>query len=730
MRKPSDSFSLFNSTLVALLIGGVIFVTGYFISLQILRSRVVELTNNSVSSEIQTLNTYVESRLRIVEEVAHAISWAEDRHGAVFAYEDWKTEDDIFVFLENLIALHPDVCGCAIGLCPELNIMPPNGQYGFATYVTDVTGKSERLRLGDINDYSHREWFKCAQESDDVYWSLPFCESNANKIVASFSLPLRDNNDKFIGVLALDFNLETLHDYCSDITNLDSDVVTVLDHDFRYVSNPDTTLLLTSAFNDKSDLWQTALKRQMEGEESGIVKGLKDGREYALYFSKVERTGWVICVECPMSEIYSDVNELRTKSAVIAMLSVLIVALCFIFLYRRMRGAQLAKSSLEADMKVAEDLQMGMLPKKQPAFPERKDMDIYGFLQPAKMVGGDLYDYILRDDKLFFCIGDISGKGVPAAMFMSIVLSYFHNKSKKVDCASELVASLNDILATENSENMFGTFFLGILNLRNGRLDFCNAGHDAPIMLRKTADGYEAELLPGEKNLVVGALEGIEFIEDYTTMRPGDSLFLFTDGVTEAENKNKDLFGVEATISSMKNIFSNNGNATAQEKVTMMRNVLRGHTGGMAQSDDITMLLVEYKGTTITLENKVEQLPYLSEFVKDMCSQYGVSDDIIDDICVSMDEIGANITQYAFPTDEIHTYNVSFHHEAGELVFTFEDEGVPFDPTEQTDPHFDLPPEERPLGGLGIMMVKEMMDKVEYERRGNKNIVCIVKKYK
>ena len=729
MRKPSDSVAVFNSTLVALLIGGVIFVTGYFLSLRMLRSSIVELTNNSVSSEIETINAYVDSRLSMIEEVSYATSWAENRHGAIYAYEDWPTEESMFVFLENLLALHPDICGSAIGLHPDQDLYPPQGQYGFAVYVTNVGGKTERIRLGEINDYSKKEWFKCAYEDNDVHWSLPFFETSSNQLVASFSLPLRDEDLNAIGVLAMDFNLEVLHDTCRDITCLENDVVTILDDEFHFVSHPDTRMLLKSASNDNSELWQAMLKKQKEGVENGMVTGKKDGREAALYFSKVKRTGWTICVECPLEEIYKDVNELRAKSALIALLSVLIVALCFIFLYRKMRNALLTKSSLEADMKVAEDLQMGMLPKKQPAFPERKDMDIFGFLQPAKMVGGDLYDYLLRDDKLLFCIGDISGKGVPAAMFMSIVVSYFHNKGKKVNSASELVSSLNNILASENSENMFCTFFLGILNLRNGRLDYCNAGHDAPIMIRKTANGYETEMLPSELNLVVGALDDFVFTENHTTMRPGDTLFMFTDGVTEAENKNKDLFGVDMTISSIKNIFNASGDESAEKKVNMMLNEIRRHTGGTVQSDDITMLLVEYKGETITLENKVEQLSHLSEFVKDMCGKYGVPQDVVDDLDVAMDEIGSNIAMYAFPEGETHTYNVSFHHEAGELVFTFEDEGVPFDPTQPTDSHLNLPPEERPLGGLGIMMVKEMMDKVEYERRDNKNIVCIVKKY-
>ena len=132
---------------------------------------------------------------------------------------------------------------------------------------------------------------------------------------------------------------------------------------------------------------------------------------------------------------------------------------------------------------------------------------------------------------------------------------------------------------------------------------------------------------------------------------------------------------------------------------------------------------------TITLENRIEQLPLLSGFVKEMCSRYGVAKEIVGDLDVALDEIGSNIVQYAYPEDETHTFNVSFHCGADELVITFEDDGIPFDPTLHTEPDSVLPPEERPLGGLGITMVKELMDKVEYERRGDRNILRLVKKY-
>ena len=152
-------------------------------------------------------------------------------------------------------------------------------------------------------------------------------------------------------------------------------------------------------------------------------------------------------------------------------------------------------------------------------------------------------------------------------------------------------------------------------------------------------------------------------------------------------------------------------------------------TGNSEQSDDITMFSVEFPGETIILENRIDQLPLLSVFVRDMCGKYGVAKEIVGDVDIAVDELGSNIVLYAYPREETHTFHTFFHCVNGELTITFVDEGVPFDPTRPTETHLDLPPEERPLGGLGIMMVKELMDKVEYQRKGGKNILRIAKRF-
>lgn len=730
MDKSSGSRFSSKHTLLFLLVCGIIFVTGYFISLDLLRSKIVDQANKSITSEIEAVSNYVDSKLQNVENILYAINWSEDKHSSLFLVQDFDySEEQFFTFLENIILLHPDICGVAFGMDPEQTYYPSQGKYGYAPYVTDIDGEMKHFRLGADVDYSKQDWYRCAKERHDVYWN-PFCVSSGGKIVSSFSLPLVDENGDVCGVFALDFYPEKLRQQCQEITSLKRDVVTILDKDFRFISHPDESKQLTNAADDGSELWNSMIEKSRSGTISGMVTGKKAGEDYVLYFINVKRTGWTVCVECPLEEAYSGVNELEFQTAVVSILSLLIVVLCFTFLYMKMRGALLSKVSIETDLKIAADLQRRMLPEKQPAFPERNDMDIYGLLQPARDVGGDMYDYILKEDKLIFCIGDVSGKGVPAAMYMSIVLTYFHNKGRKVAEASELVSSLNEILTSLRSENMFCTFFIGILNLRNGRLNYCNAGHDAPIIIRRSEERYIPEFLACSQNLVVGAIEDFAYKGDYTTLRPGDGLFLFTDGVTEAENRNLELFGLEATLGGIRKIFENDRAVSACDKVTLMMDELHRHIDGYHQSDDITMLMMEYKGTTIILENKIEQLSLLSQFVRDMCGKYSIPEDIVNDIDVSMDEIGSNIVMYAFPQDEVHSFYVSFHYEAGELVFTFEDDGVPFDPTQPTESHLDLPPEERPAGGLGIMMVKTLMDKVEYERTDDRNIVCIVKKCK
>ena len=257
-----------------------------------------------------------------------------------------------------------------------------------------------------------------------------------------------------------------------------------------------------------------------------------------------------------------------------------------------LRNATEQKVSLQRDIEITGQIQQGMLPVD---FQQRDDVDIYGRLTPAKIVGGDLYDYFVRkasndygaiDDYLFFCVGDVSGKGIPASLLMSVITHMVRNMSRRTTNTRRICNSINATISERNTQNMFCTLFVGVLNLRTGRLDYCNAGHNPPIVVR---DG-KAEFMNPEVNIPIGVDGTMKFKTQTMYLNKGDILFLYTDGVNEAENSNKELFGNEATLKAV----ASAANSTSMKVLTA--NVLatvNAFAEGTNQSDDITLVAIK-----------------------------------------------------------------------------------------------------------------------------------------
>ena len=246
-----------------------------------------------------------------------------------------------------------------------------------------------------------------------------------------------------------------------------------------------------------------------------------------------------------------------------------------------LKASTAAKASIESELNVAHNIQMSMLPKTFPPFPDRNDIELFGILKPAKAVGGDLYDFFIRDDKMFFCIGDVSGKGVPASLVMAVSRTLFRNIAAHTAEPSHIVETMNNAISDSNDSNMFVTLFVGVLDLQTGHLCYCNAGHNAPYI--------QGALLPCDPNLPVGAMPGWTFTEQTVDIARGSILFLYTDGLTEAENAQQDLFG-EKRVSDVISSFE----GSPKELIETMTAAVRQFVGDTEQSDDLTMLAIKY----------------------------------------------------------------------------------------------------------------------------------------
>jgi len=392
------------------------------------------------------------------------------------------------------------------------------------------------------------------------------------------------------------------------------------------------------------------------------------------------------------------------------------------------------KASIESELRVASNIQMSMLPKIFPPYPDRNDIDIYGELTPAKSVGGDLFDFYIRDEKLFFCIGDVSGKGVPASLVMAVTRAQFRTVSAHEAAPDRIVTTLNDAMAEGNESNMFVTLYVGVLDLPTGRLRYCNAGHDAPLLIRFDQDTQVNEL-PCDSNIPVGVMPGWKFSGQETIIEPQTTIFLFTDGLTEAEDITHAQFGMKRTYSQAQGILTS-GSCTPRAIINQMKDAVHAFVGEAEQSDDLTMLAVQYTKKkldvryqrSITLPNDVQTVPELSAFVDEVCEAVGFDMSTTLKLNLAIEEAVVNVMNYAYPTGVKGYVDINAETNDERLKFVISDSGTPFDPTAKAEVDTTLSAEERGIGGLGIHLIRQIMDTINYERVDGKNVLTLRKK--
>ena len=311
-----------------------------------------------------------------------------------------------------------------------------------------------------------------------------------------------------------------------------------------------------------------------------------------------------------------------------------------------------AKGRIESELRIARNIQMAMLPKTFPPYPDRKDIDIYARLTPAKEVGGDLYDFYIRDEKLFFCVGDVSGKGVPASLVMAVTRALFRTVSARESHPSKIVGSINDVMAADNESNMCVTLFVGVLDLPTGRLRYCNAGHCAPLLI-----GAGVGLLPIVPNLPSGVLPGFKYEGQETLVYPGTTIFLYTDGLTEAENGAHELYGESRMLEAARRLYAQSTYYVPQLLLENMTANVDAFVDGAEQSDDLTLMAIRYQQPrqtlrlerAITLPNDVATVPQLNTFVDGVAKEVGLDASLTMRLNLAIEEAVVNVMNYAYP---------------------------------------------------------------------------------
>ena len=386
------------------------------------------------------------------------------------------------------------------------------------------------------------------------------------------------------------------------------------------------------------------------------------------------------------------------------------------------------KERISIELSLATRIQADMLPNIFPAFPDRSEFDVFASMKPAKEVGGDFYDFFLIDeDHLGLVMADVSGKGVPAALFMMVSKILVQNIAMSGKSPAEVIKTINDQICANNREEMFVTVWFGVLDLRDGTLRAVNAGHEYPILKKP---GGDFELVKDIHGFVVGGFASSKYREYELKLDPGAKLFLYTDGVTEASNVDSVLFGTGRTLE----VLNKNKDAGPETVVQSVNNAISEFCGSAPQFDDITLMCLEYfgKGNTemkeITVEAKIENIPEVTDFVNGELEKLECSLKAQMQIDVAIDELLGNIARYAYGGSGGNaTVQIRAKEEPKAVELTFIDGGTPYDPLKKDDPDISLGADEREVGGLGIFLVKKTMDDMKYEYKDGQNRLTVTK---
>lgn len=498
------------------------------------------------------------------------------------------------------------------------------------------------VAFSDSDNYGNKELDECiriAKSKKISLWSGPhYVTKRSNQSpVTTFLTPLINEKGEVKGVLCADISLDWLKKIADKEIESGNAYITVADKEGLFLYNRDSSLIMKYV-SEAPEIPVDSSK--VIGFMCRLV-GVKDVGNSSMSSEVIAKTGWIVTCVVPLGD-NNDMTMIITL-LVITMLMMLILAIvsCIVltvnwqlrplgriaeaanaisngdFSYKipevsghsdishlrnsfvamqqelvryiaDLRNTTEKKAGMERDLHIASQIQKGLLPKTFPAFPDRNDIDIYGLVVPAKEVGGDIFDFFMRDEKLFFLIGDVSGKGVPASLFMMVVGHLFRNVGRYSNEPSIIVSGINSELANGNDQDMFCTLFCGVLDMETGMLSYCNAGHNAPILMTKGSTDFMKPCT----NLPAGAIADFSYQTESVQMQKDDALFLYTDGVTEAENKATELFGDSHTLGIVELL----KDASMKEMADGVFDAVKTFADGNEQSDDITMLCLRWKG--------------------------------------------------------------------------------------------------------------------------------------
>ena len=733
-----------------------------------------------------------------------------------------KAELDTFLLqsLTNARNLVPQIVAVVLAYEPGMGPETPKGEFMRLARFTE-----NEIKLVTGGHYDDKEWYYSTRDGKTSRWQEPFIGEFVPEPIAVYTVPIFQKNNKgeevLAGVLAIDMSIDFLKDEISSIPVSNSGYAIITSAKNVAVAYPKSIAqgkrnreIVVKEIRGNSQVNFDRQTRDSSGLFIGTVAG---GEESAIYYTTIKANNWTFMVVWPIEKYLKDQSSMRKLFLVLAIGGYIIILIIILLISFRVakplkelaiaarklgRGnfnvtipqitgrdeisefagafsnmltelkdhieRQKDMKRIERELDLARNIQLSMLPGSE--HDENSDDDrheLAPFLLPAKEVGGDFYDFFKIDnDHLCVVIGDVSGKGVAAALFMMVARIILRTTTKNLKSIVDAFNRTNFALAKRNKLNMFVTVWAGIIDLRTGHIDFASAGHNPPAV--RHSDG-SVEFIKSKAGLVMAAMEETIYKPQTYDIKKGDTLFLYTDGVTEATNTNDVLFGDSRLLATLKM----GGERSTADTCTLVKKEIDNFVQDAPQFDDITMLAIKFNGIdepvweryekTIDVadDNKGELKSFVEGILtpmdgakkvqmQDAWDRYEKIVDVIPEnqdiltafvegilapmegslksqmqINIAIDEIYSNIVKFSGATKV--TLIVEVRKATLTARLTFIDNGKPYDPIKQADPDVTLPAEEREIGGLGIFIVKKTMDSVCYRRNGENNELAITK---
>jgi sigma-B regulation protein RsbU (phosphoserine phosphatase) len=678
-------------------------------------------------SELTLKAILIKSNLNDAEEILNHYMWKIQAHLHV--------PDSAYTTMRHIVEFSTNIKGAGIGFVPDY--YPEKGKW-FEPYARrNNSGEVEIEQIGGPeHDYTQKNYFADALKATDGLWVEPFYDrEGAQELITSFLRPVYDRSGNAVAVTGVDIPLKWLSDTIDKRHIYPSSFLMVLNEDGKPVIYPWKDRVKPEMIRYLNTLiCDSTVERQKSiSGRSTLIRFDTDRRDGTIIYAYMKgEPHWRIAVVCYDDEVYASLSQLRVLMLLLSLAAftiLLFVVWRFASSVRKLEQKTQEQQRMDGELQVASGIQQALLPVDEPTLAGVSDVQVEGRLIPAKAVGGDLYNVFVRDEKLFFCVGDVSGKGVPAALIMAITQVLFRDIASRESNPMHIMNRINQMACRNNRNNIFITMFVGVLDLPTGILRYCNAGHNKPIMV----NCINSQEIDAKPNLPVGLFDDFKYDMQEMTIESGSTLFLYTDGLTEAKDIRRKQFGEERLMRLIADSHSTDTRLLVDTAVTQVTQFAEG----TEQSDDLTLLAIRYApkqeetvlSESLTLKNDPRQVSLLSSFVKDVFGRLDIEPKLARDIRLAVEEAVVNVIDYAYPRGMEGDVAVDVSSNGHQVKVIISDTGTPFDPTKENRADTTLSVEDRPIGGLGILLVRKLMDSINYERINGKNVLTLKKKY-